>query len=226
VRRCLACNTCVDEMRGGAQLGCVVNPAAARENEFLHAKVAPKGKRIAVIGAGPAGLAYAEQVATTNRVTVFERESRPGGALRYAGLAPRFQGVEAERQALDAFIGELERACREKGVAFRYSTSVDAASSLASEFDRIVLATGASYRFGLGPLVVSLLEAGWGKSRLARRLFRSTRLRDWFYYRARRSTLPGMENLGGKDILTIGDAISPGKTREAIASAYRAAHER
>jgi 2,4-dienoyl-CoA reductase-like NADH-dependent reductase (Old Yellow Enzyme family) len=226
VRRCLACNTCVDEMRGGAQLGCVVNPAAARENEYLHAPVAPKGKRIAVIGAGPAGLAYAEQVAANNRVTVFERESGPGGALRYAGLAPQFQGVEAERQALDAFIGELERACREKGVAFRYGTPIAAASSLASEFDQIVLATGAGYRFGLGPLVVSLLKAGWGKSRPARRIFRSTRLKDWFYYRARRSTLPGMENLGGKDVLIIGDAISPGKTREAIASAYRAAHER
>jgi len=86
-----------------------------------------------------------------------------------------------------------------------------------------VLATGARYRLGLGPLVVSLLEAGWGKSRLARRIFRSTRLRDWFYHRARRSTLPGMGNMSGKEVLVIGDALSPGKTREAIASAYRAA---
>ena len=223
VRRCLACNTCVDEMRGGAQLGCVVNPAAAHESENVQTTMAPKGRRIAVVGAGPAGLAYAEQVAADNRVTVFERENGPGGALRYAALASQFQGVEAERKALDAFISELERACREKGVAFRYGMPIDAASSLAPEFDQIVLATGARYRFGLGPLVVSLLEAGWGKSRLARRIFRSTRLRDWFYHRARRSTRPGMENMGGMEVLVIGDALSPGKTREAIASAYRAA---
>ena len=226
VRRCLACNTCVDEMRGGDQLGCVVNPAAAREHEHSRTTAAHKGKNIAVIGAGPAGLAYAEQVAADNRVTVFERESVPGGALRHAGFAPQFQGVEADRKALDAFIENLERACRERGVAFRYGTPIDAASRIAAEFDQIVLATGASYRFGLGPLVVSLLEAGWGKSRLARRISRSTRLRDWFYYRARRSTLPDMRNMSGKEVLIIGDAVSPGKTREAIASAYRAAQAR
>ena len=179
-----------------------------------------------MIGAGPAGLTYAERMAADNSVTVFERERAPGGALRHAGLAPQFQGVEADRTALDAFIGELERACREKGVAFRYGTPIDAVSSIALEFDQIVVATGASYRFGLGPLVVSLLEAGWGKSRLARRLFRSTGMKDWFYHRARRSTLPGMENMNGKDVLVIGDAFSPGKTRDAIASAYRAAQER
>jgi 2,4-dienoyl-CoA reductase-like NADH-dependent reductase (Old Yellow Enzyme family) len=226
VRRCLACNTCVDDMRGGDQLGCVVNPAAAHENEDSPPTRAPTGSRIAVIGAGPAGLSYAELAAADNRVTVFERQSGPGGALRYAGLAPQFQGVEADRKALDAFVGELERACREKGVLFRYGMTIEALASIAPEFDRIVLATGASYRFGLGPLVVWLLESGWGKSPLARRVFRSTRLRDWFYYRARRSTRPGMEDMNGKDVLIIGDALAPGKTREAIASAYRAAQER
>ena len=225
VRRCLACNTCVDEMRGGDQLGCVVNPAAAREGEYSPTRT-PTGKRIAVIGAGPAGLSYAELVAPDNRVTVFEKEKVPGGALRHAGLAPQFQGVEADRKALDAFVGELERSCREKGVVFRYGMPIDTTSSIAPDFDRIVLATGARYQFRLGRLVVSLLEAGWGKSRLARMIFRSTRLRDWLYYRARRSTVPGMQDIRGKDVLVIGDALAPGKTREAIASAYRAAQER
>jgi 2,4-dienoyl-CoA reductase-like NADH-dependent reductase (Old Yellow Enzyme family) len=222
VRRCLACNTCVDEMRGGAQLGCVVNPAAAREIEHSHAAAIPQGRRIAVIGAGPAGLFYAERVAGENRVTVFERESGAGGALRYAGLAPRFQGVEADRKALDAFIGELERACREKGVVFRYDTPVRAISDIAHEFDQFVVATGAKYRFGAGPLVVSLLESGWGKSAPARWLFRSTRMRDWFYSRARCSALPGLAGLDGRNVLIIGDAKIPGKTRDAIASAWAA----
>jgi len=222
VRRCLACNTCVDEMRGGAQLGCVVNPAAAREIEYSNAAATLKGKRIAVIGAGPAGLTYAERVARDNDVTVFERESGPGGALRYAGLAPRFQGVEADRSALDAFIGELERACREKGVGFRFDTPVRAISDIAQEFDQIVVATGAKYRFGAGSLVVSLLESGWGKSALARWLFRSARMRNWFYYQARRSALPGLAGLDGKNVLIIGDAKIPGKTGDAIASAWAA----
>ena len=64
-RRCLACNTCVNEMRGGAQLRCVVNGAAGQERSF--AALPPAGERIAVIGAGPAGLTYASLVADDNR---------------------------------------------------------------------------------------------------------------------------------------------------------------
>src|SRR5262245_37627876 len=78
VRRCLACNTCVNEMRGGAPLRCVVNGAAGQELRF-RAPSPPKGERIAVIGAGPAGLTYASLVAAGNTVTVFEREGRAGG---------------------------------------------------------------------------------------------------------------------------------------------------
>ncbi len=53
IRRCLACNTCSNEMRGGVRIGCVVNGAAGREAMFA-APQAPRGERIAVIGAGPA----------------------------------------------------------------------------------------------------------------------------------------------------------------------------
>ena len=69
-RRCLACNTCVNDMRGGAQLRCVVNGAAGQETRFAAA-APPQGERIAVIGAGPAGLTYASLVADDNQVTRF-----------------------------------------------------------------------------------------------------------------------------------------------------------
>ena len=72
IRRCLACNTCINEMRGGARIGCVVNGAAGRETLFADAKP-PQGERIAVIGAGPAGLTYAALAADGNAVTVFEK---------------------------------------------------------------------------------------------------------------------------------------------------------
>src|SRR6185503_17114383 len=121
---CLACNRCVDEMRSGEKLGCIVNPAAANELEYAQRERLPRGERICVIGAGPAGLTYAELVANENSVTVFERETRAGGALRYAGLAPRFQNVEAVQASLDAYIDELEHACRAKNVAFEYATSI------------------------------------------------------------------------------------------------------
>jgi 2,4-dienoyl-CoA reductase-like NADH-dependent reductase (Old Yellow Enzyme family) len=223
VRRCLACNACVDEMRGGDKLGCVVNPAAAREVAYAGAKAAPRGERIGVIGAGPAGLSYAELVADGNSVTVFDRAPRAGGALRYAGLAPRFQNVEASPRVLDAFVDELEAACRRKNVTFRYGTEVRDLRDVAHDFDRIVVATGARYRFGAGPLVAKLLESGWGKSRLARRLFDSPGTRDWFYYRARRRAVPKLGKLVGTRVTVIGDALAPGKTREAIESAYKTA---
>src|SRR5262249_28392043 len=57
IRRCLACNTCINEMRGGARIGCVVNAAAGRETMFAERRP-PSGERIAGIGAGPARLTY------------------------------------------------------------------------------------------------------------------------------------------------------------------------
>ena len=90
IRRCLACNTCINEMRGGAGIGCVVNGAAGREALFADRRP-PRGERIAIIGAGPAGLTYASLVAEGNDVTLFEKDKRPGGAFRYAGKAPLFR---------------------------------------------------------------------------------------------------------------------------------------
>lgn len=223
VRRCLLCNTCVDGMRSGDQLGCVINPAAAHELEFAPANHAPRGERIAVIGAGPAGLSYAEQVAADNQVTVFERRPRAGGALRYAGLAPQFQGVDAEQAPLDVFIENLERACAMKNVVFNFGAEITSTAAIAADFDRIVVATGATYRLRFEPVVLSLLVDGWGKSAFARWLFGFERVRNWFYYRFRKSLRPALEGSAAARVTVIGDAQAPGKTREAIASAYKAA---
>src|SRR5258708_20758849 len=80
IRRCLACNTCINEMRGGARIGCVVNAAAGRERFFADRR-APRGERIAVIGAGPAGLTYAPLVGEGNGGPVFETDPRAGGGV-------------------------------------------------------------------------------------------------------------------------------------------------
>jgi len=225
VRRCLACNMCVDEMRGGDQLSCLVNPTAARELDFSEARL-PTGERICVIGAGPAGLSYASLVADGNQVTVYERESVPGGAFRYAGKAPKFQDVEADEGSLNTYIAELERACRQKGVTFKYGIDVLNTPETLRDFQRVVIATGADYRYGIGPLVQWLLDAGLGKSAIVRWLFSSVRVRNWFYYSARSATGDTRRAPAnpGQQVVVIGDAARAGKGQQAIASAFRAAY--
>jgi 2,4-dienoyl-CoA reductase-like NADH-dependent reductase (Old Yellow Enzyme family) len=224
VRRCLACNTCINEMRGGARIGCVVNGAAGRETAFAAPRP-PRGERIAVIGAGPAGLTYASLVADGNAVTVFEREPHAGGAFNYAGKAPLFQEVETDEKSFQRYITDLVAACATKKVAFRFATDVTAAPEILAPFDRIVIATGAAYRFGLGPPVRWLLDSGLARAPVFSRLLASQALRDWFYYRARCGTAERFKALTrpGQIVAILGDAARAGKSKQAIASAFEAA---
>ena len=224
VRRCLACNTCINEMRGGARIGCVVNGAAGREALFADGKP-PRGEAIAVIGAGPAGLTYASLVAADNRVTVFEKNWRAGGALRYAGTAPLFQEVEAKAQSFARYIDDLVAACRNNGVVFRFACEVTEHAGLLAPFDRIVVASGAAYRCGVGGLGEFLLDLGVARAPGLSRLFAAPAVRDWFYYRARRGTGARFRRLAlpGQKVQVIGDAVQAGKSKQAIASAFEAA---
>ncbi len=224
IRRCLACNTCINEMRGGAGIGCVVNGAAGRELLFANPKP-PRGERIAVIGAGPAGLTYASLVGAASQVTVFEKEKRAGGAFRYAGKAPLFQEVEANELSFERYIDDLLAACAQKGVTFRFDTDVTRAPALLAPFDRIVIATGADYRFGLGPIATRLLDWGAGRWPGIDRLLSLAAVRDWFYYKGRQATAARFMRLvkPGQIAVAIGDAARPGKSKAAIASAFEAA---
>ncbi len=224
IRRCLSCNTCINEMRGGARIGCVVNAAAGREMMFATPQI-PREERIAVIGAGPAGLTYASLVADGNNVTLFEKDAEPGGAFKVVGKAPLFQEVEAAPRSFDRYIADLVAACRGKGVQFRFNTDAAAAAALLAGFDTIVIATGADYRFGLRPLADWLLDSGIARAPGIARLFKSPSLRDWFYYQARRGTGSRFRHLArpGQRVIVIGDAARAGKSKDAIASAFAAA---
>ncbi len=227
VRRCLACNSCVDGMREGDRLRCIVNPKAGREIEYAGRALARKGQRIAVIGAGPAGLAYAAEMAAANEVTLFEKRSAPGGALRLAGRAPLFQGVEAATETLIAHAEAQLRRCRERGATLALGTDALADPSRLAGFDHIVIATGARHRAGLGALVTALLRAGLARRGPLGRLARNPSLRDWFYHRARKETgaaLAGRLRRLDLSVEVIGDALKPGKTEAAIASAFAAAY--
>jgi hypothetical protein len=224
IRRCLACNTCINEMRGGARIGCVVNGAAGREAMFAKAGP-PRGERIAVIGAGPAGLTYASLVAEGNNVIVFEKEACAGGAFRYAGKAPLFQEVAASEFSFERYIADLVAACTRKGVEFRFNSDATERPEALAPFDRLVIATGAAYRFGLGPIAAKVLDRGIARLPGFAWLFSNPNFRDWFYYRGRRGTAERFRALGrpGQTVIAIGDGVRAGKSKQAIADAFEAA---
>ncbi|MET0520818.1 MAG: NAD(P)-binding protein, partial [Jiangellaceae bacterium] len=225
VRRCLSCNHCVNNMRAGSAISCVVNPETGRELDF-NGKQAPRGRTIVVIGAGPAGLSYASLVAADNDVTVMDKQDQPGGAFRYTGLAPRFNDVVSHPGAFASYVAELEKDCLAKGVAFRYGTDPLRAGPELARADLVVIASGATYRLGSGPLARWLLRSGLARSRSGARMFESERLRNLLYYRLRRPSghsLVKRMQLEGPEIVLIGDALKAGKAREAITSAFEAA---
>ena len=96
------------------------------------------GKTVAVVGSGPAGLAAAQQLARAGHsVTVFEKNDRPGGLLRYG--IPDFK---MEKHLINRRMVQMEA----EGVSFRTSTEVGvniSVDSLKENFDAIVLAGGA-----------------------------------------------------------------------------------
>lgn len=110
------------------------------ENGWIHPQVPAKrtGKTVAVVGSGPAGLAAAQQLARAGHsVTVFEKNDRAGGLLRYG--IPDFK---MEKHLINRRLVQMEA----EGVSFRTSTEVGvhvSIESLKENFDAVVLAGGA-----------------------------------------------------------------------------------
>ena len=155
IRRCLACNTCIDDMRGGAGISCVVNGAAGRETHVRAAHRRRSGERIAVIGAGPAGLTYASLVADDNTVTVFEKDADRRRRVPLRRQRADVQGRRRQPGSFERYVRDMVAACaaQARDVPLRHRRHASEPDLLAP-FDRIVIATGARYPLGLGPLAM------------------------------------------------------------------------
>ncbi|WP_224415797.1 FAD-dependent oxidoreductase [Modicisalibacter tunisiensis] len=134
INTCIACNqACLDHTFQGRLTSCLVNPRACHETE-LNLTPVTTPRAIAVVGAGPAGLACAVSAAQRgHRVMLFEREDEIGGQFNFARRIP---GKEEFAETLRYYRVMLER----HGVELCLNTPVEA-ERLAG-FDAVVLATG------------------------------------------------------------------------------------
>lgn len=140
INTCIGCNqACLDHTFGGKITSCLVNPRACHETE-LAIEPATRRKRIAVVGAGPAGLSFSITAAERGHdVALFEAGSEIGGQFNIAKKVP---GKEEFYETLRYFRRQIDL----HGVSLHLNTRVDVPGLVDGGFDEIVLATGVTPR--------------------------------------------------------------------------------
>ncbi|MCX5204076.1 NADPH-dependent 2,4-dienoyl-CoA reductase [Streptomyces sp. NBC_00237] len=169
INTCIGCNqACLDHTFSGKITSCLVNPRACHETELVLAPTRLK-KRVAVVGAGPAGLACAVTAAERGHaVTLFDAAEVVGGQLNVARLVP---GKSEFDETLRYFRNRLE----EYGVEVRLGAAVTAEELKAGSYDEVVVATGVTPRVpeieGVDhPSVVRYLEVLRGEVEVGERV--------------------------------------------------------
>ncbi|UIJ34934.1 NADPH-dependent 2,4-dienoyl-CoA reductase [Allobranchiibius sp. GilTou73] len=140
INTCIACNqACLDHTFKNQRASCLVNPRAGRETTLRLLPVGPHAARtVAVVGAGPAGLAAAVASAERgHRVTLFEEQDEIGGQFRYAMRIP---GKEEFAETLRYYTRRMQVL----GVEVRTGTRVD--DDRLAAYDHTVVATGVTPR--------------------------------------------------------------------------------
>ena len=140
INTCIACNqACLDHIFEGKMTSCLVNPRACHETQ-LNSLPTTQSKKLAVVGAGPAGLAFATSAAERgHQVTLFDAAAEIGGQFTIANQVP---GKEEFNETLRYFRRRLEVT----GVTLCLNTAVNVEDLNNSDFDEIILATGVTPR--------------------------------------------------------------------------------
>lgn len=137
INTCIACNqSCLDHLFENKIVSCLVNPRACHETFYPDTKPAEKAQKIAVIGAGPAGLAFSIEASKQGHdVCLFESSNQIGGQLLYAKEIP---GKEEFNELLRYFQVMLKK----HKVQLHLNAPIQANTFDASSFDHLVVATG------------------------------------------------------------------------------------
>ena len=140
INTCIGCNqACLDHVFSGKMTSCLVNPRACHETEIVI-KPTEQIKKIAVVGAGPAGLGFATTAASRgHKVTVFDASSEIGGQFNVAKQIP---GKEEFYETIRYFGKQVELT----GVELKLNTHVSADDLNNGDFDEVVIATGIAPR--------------------------------------------------------------------------------
>ena len=138
INTCIACNqACLDHGFENKRASCLVNPRAGHETTLLYTPVST-ARNVAVVGAGPAGLACATIAARRgHKVTLFEARDAVGGQFNYASMIP---GKEEFTETIRYFLKQIEL----HNVALRLNTTVTREQLLEGGYDDIVIASGVS----------------------------------------------------------------------------------
>ncbi|GAA6139440.1 NADPH-dependent 2,4-dienoyl-CoA reductase [Arenicella sp. 4NH20-0111] len=157
INTCIGCNqACLDHTFSGKRSTCLVNPRACYETE-LNYSPATSVKRIAVVGAGPAGLSAATVLADRgHQVDLIEMSDRIGGQFN---IAKKIPGKEEFYETLRYF----EHKIKETGVNLILDTKIDAKQLVEDGYDEVILATGITPRElsiegALHPKVLSYID--------------------------------------------------------------------
>ena len=140
INTCIACNqACLDHVFQLKRASCLVNPRACHETELVLT-VAPVRRRVAVVGAGPAGLAAATTAAKRgHRVTLFEADGQIGGQFNFAKRIP---GKKEFYETLRYYQRQIELL----SIDLQLNTRVDADRLKAEGFDDVIIASGVKPR--------------------------------------------------------------------------------
>ena len=141
INTCIGCNqACLDHIFSMKIASCLVNPRACHETELIF-KEATQTKKIAVIGAGPAGLSFATYAAERgHQVTIFEASNQIGGQFNIAKTIP---GKEEFYETLRYFKRQIELQPNIK-LVLNHTASFE--QLLNADFDDVVVATGVTPR--------------------------------------------------------------------------------